>query len=94
MLLQAPDFSEFNIKIEEAISRLGGEVFPKLNWSSPKVSSKHVPICSNENSETCMFCLQDAVWVTGSGSLKCKCARDVYLLLKSSSFLAHDLVEP
>uniref|UniRef100_A0A8C9L9Y2 Translation initiation factor eIF2 assembly protein n=1 Tax=Pavo cristatus TaxID=9049 RepID=A0A8C9L9Y2_PAVCR len=32
----APEFPEFTAKVEEAISSLGGSVFPKLNWSAPR----------------------------------------------------------
>ncbi|TRY82961.1 hypothetical protein DNTS_009628 [Danionella cerebrum] len=32
----APEFPEFNIKVQEAINCLGGCVFPKLNWSAPR----------------------------------------------------------
>uniref|UniRef100_A0A671SK49 Translation initiation factor eIF2 assembly protein n=2 Tax=Sinocyclocheilus anshuiensis TaxID=1608454 RepID=A0A671SK49_9TELE len=32
----APEFPEFNIKVQEAINVLGGCVFPKLNWSAPR----------------------------------------------------------
>uniref|UniRef100_A0A6I8SD83 Translation initiation factor eIF2 assembly protein n=1 Tax=Xenopus tropicalis TaxID=8364 RepID=A0A6I8SD83_XENTR len=34
--LKAPEFPEFSIKVQEAINSLGGSVFPKLNWSSPR----------------------------------------------------------
>ncbi|KAH0616438.1 hypothetical protein JD844_027531 [Phrynosoma platyrhinos] len=34
--LMAPEFPEFALKVEEAISSLGGSVFPKLNWSAPR----------------------------------------------------------
>ncbi|XP_053575138.1 cell division cycle protein 123 homolog [Bombina bombina] len=34
--LTAPEFPEFSIKVQEAINSLGGSVFPKLNWSSPR----------------------------------------------------------
>lgn len=37
-LPQAPEFPEFNVKVQEAINVLGGCVFPKLNWSAPRVS--------------------------------------------------------
>jgi D123 len=38
------------------------------------------------------FCLQDAAWLLPSSSpLKCTSPADVYLLLKSSDFVAHDL---
>ena len=32
-----PEFGEFDKEIKTAIKNLGGAVFPKLNWSSPKV---------------------------------------------------------
>ena len=62
-------FPEFTEAISEAISKLGGAVLPKLNWSSPK----------------------DATWMNG-GTLKCKTPGDIYLLLKSSDFIVHDLI--
>ncbi|KAM8974818.1 translation initiation factor eIF2 assembly protein [Pelodytes ibericus] len=34
--LTAPEFPEFSIKVQEGINSLGGSVFPKLNWSSPR----------------------------------------------------------
>ncbi len=33
----AAQFAGFQQQIEAAISRLGGKVMPKLNWSAPKV---------------------------------------------------------
>lgn len=33
---QAPEFNEIETKIKEAVSDLGGSVFPKLNWSAPR----------------------------------------------------------
>ena len=36
-IMQAPDFPEFENLLKTSIRRLGGKVFPKLNWSSPKV---------------------------------------------------------
>ena len=35
----AARFPELHTSIEAAIARLGGAVFPKLNWSAPKVRS-------------------------------------------------------
>jgi len=35
---RSPNFPELEEQITKAIADLGGEVFPKLNWSSPKVS--------------------------------------------------------
>ncbi|XP_059459643.1 uncharacterized protein LOC132189127 [Corylus avellana] len=34
-----PSFPELELKIKESIESLGGAVFPKLNWSSPKDSA-------------------------------------------------------
>jgi hypothetical protein len=48
---------------------LGGQVFPKLNWSSPK----------------------DATWIATEKNLKCRNYADIFLLLKSSDFVTHDL---
>ncbi|XP_018595061.1 translation initiation factor eIF2 assembly protein [Scleropages formosus] len=35
-IVTAPEFPEFNAKVQEAINALGGSVFPKLNWSAPR----------------------------------------------------------
>ena len=37
-------------------------------------------------------CPKDASWINCNGSLKCRCAGDIYLLLKSSDFIVHDLL--
>ena len=34
---------------------------------------------------------QDAAWVNGGNTLQCSSPADVYLLLKSSDFIQHDL---
>ena len=34
---------------------------------------------------------KDATWISATNSTKCKTANDVYLLLKSSNFITHDL---
>lgn len=68
----APDLKEFNKEIENAISVLGGSVFPKLNFSAP----------------------QDARWIGFNYSLKSTSPGDIYLLLKSSCFITHDLCTP
>jgi hypothetical protein len=45
-----PEFPELVDEIETAIEALGGAVFPKLNWSAPKVGNlrfiPHLPIFS------------------------------------------------
>eukprot|EP00658_Telonema_sp_P-2_P042503 TRINITY_DN3051_c0_g1_i2.p1 TRINITY_DN3051_c0_g1~~TRINITY_DN3051_c0_g1_i2.p1 ORF type:complete len:326 (+),score=100.04 TRINITY_DN3051_c0_g1_i2:177-1154(+) len=63
-------FAQLERQIDEAIEELGGEVVPKLNWSTPK----------------------DAVWMSPSG-LKCSTPAEVFLLLKSSDRVGHDLHE-
>uniref|UniRef100_A0A4W4FZT0 Translation initiation factor eIF2 assembly protein n=1 Tax=Electrophorus electricus TaxID=8005 RepID=A0A4W4FZT0_ELEEL len=35
-VVTAPEFPEFNSKVQEAINALDGRVFPKLNWSAPR----------------------------------------------------------
>ena len=62
-------FPALTAEITAAIGTLGGNVLPKLNWSSPR----------------------DATWMN-SGSMKCRTPGDVYLLLKSSDFVVHDLL--
>ncbi|KAG0249165.1 hypothetical protein BG011_009548 [Mortierella polycephala] len=64
-----PYFPALEQEIENAIEGLGGEVFPKLNWSSPR----------------------DASWIATTNTLKCHNVADIFLLLKSSDFVAHDL---
>ncbi|KAG0048581.1 hypothetical protein BGZ83_006465 [Gryganskiella cystojenkinii] len=64
-----PYFPELEREIEQTITEFGGEVFPKLNWSSPR----------------------DASWIATTNTLKCHNPADIFLLLKSSDFIAHDL---
>ncbi|KAG0365193.1 D123-domain-containing protein [Gamsiella multidivaricata] len=66
---QMPHFPGLERQICNSISDLGGEVFPKLNWSSPR----------------------DASWIATTNTLKCHTPQDIFLLLKSSDFVAHDL---
>jgi len=69
---EAPSFPEFNQQIKDAIESLGGQVFPKLNWSAPR----------------------DAAWIGIGHSLKCESLSQIWLLLKSSEFIVHDLTQP
>lgn len=69
---EAPSFPEFSALIEQTIDRLGGKVFPKLNWSAPR----------------------DAAWMGMGHSLMCESLSQVWLLLKSSEFIVHDLTQP
>lgn len=70
--VEGPKLEDFTNKIRDAITKLGGSVFPKLNWSAPK----------------------DASWIAFNNSLRCCTPGDVFLLLKSSSFVTHDLTAP
>eukprot|EP00158_Paraphelidium_tribonemae_P003231 Partr_v1_DN25976_c1_g1_i1_m68296 putative cell division cycle len=63
------DFNDLQREIELTIAELGGSVFPKLDWSSPR----------------------DASWMNVSGTPRCNNAHDIFLMLKSSDFIAHDL---
>jgi hypothetical protein len=65
-------FPDFSSKITSVLESFGGQVFCKLNWSSPK----------------------DATWIGLDKSLKCTSLSQVYLLLKSSDFITHDLSMP
>ncbi|KER19305.1 LOW QUALITY PROTEIN: hypothetical protein T265_15587 [Opisthorchis viverrini] len=82
---ERPEFPEFEAKVSDAIAQLGGCVFPKLNWSAPKVSSRYTVY---------RFLSQDAYWLLGDNSLRCRSFTDVYLVLKASDFIAHDLTAP
>ncbi|KAJ0116323.1 hypothetical protein J7T55_007301 [Diaporthe amygdali] len=63
-------FPEVHQKIKDTIEELGGQVAPKLNWSSPR----------------------DAAWISPhQNTVKCTSPNDIYLLLKSSNFITHDL---
>ncbi|KAI9315673.1 D123-domain-containing protein [Dichotomocladium elegans] len=66
---EVPRFPEIEQFIRTSVKNLGGAVFPKLNWSSPR----------------------DAAWITTTQSLRCNSPFDVFLLLKSSDFINHDL---
>ncbi|XP_042205516.1 cell division cycle protein 123 homolog [Homarus americanus] len=39
-VVQGPKLEEYSTKIRDAIKKLGGSAFPKLNWSSPKDASR------------------------------------------------------
>ncbi|KAL5014585.1 hypothetical protein ScPMuIL_008855 [Solemya velum] len=71
-IAKVPSFPDFEKAVKRGINKLGGRVFPKLNWSAPR----------------------DASWISFDRTLKCTCPSDIYLLLKSSEFVTHDLTEP
>jgi hypothetical protein len=62
-------FTVLDFQIQQSIRELGGSIFPKLNWTSPK----------------------DASWIMFGNTLKCTTEHEIYLLLKSSDFIMHDL---
>ncbi|KAM9966364.1 hypothetical protein ACTFIR_006575 [Dictyostelium discoideum] len=70
-IVNETEFKELSNQIIKSIEKLGGNIFPKLNWSSPK----------------------DASWMNVYNSLKCTNTTDIYLLLKSSDFINHDLMQ-
>ncbi|KAF5397941.1 Cell division cycle protein [Paragonimus heterotremus] len=84
ILFQRPEFPEFEAALSCAIRKLGGVVFPKLNWSAPKVCFPFRYLIHP----------QDASWMLCGNSLKCSSFSDIYLLLKASDFVAHDLTAP
>ena len=79
-------FHELDAHIRRVITKYDGAVFPKLNWSSPQVGRRL--ILSDYPTEPVR---QDAAWMVPGPALKCQSPADVYLLLKSSDFIAHDL---
>lgn len=84
-------FPHLDAEIRAVIQRYDGAVFPKLNWSSPQVrpvarAPKSLPRLTRSFAPT-----QDAAWMIPGQSLKCQTPADVYLLLKSSDFISHDL---
>ena len=94
-----PSFPELTQWITQSIAELGGKAFPKLNWSSPRVAW----CCRQTHADTLVYLhtsdlppvspppSQDAAWVNGDNTLQCTSPADVYLLLKSSDFIQHDL---
>lgn len=80
-------FPELDRRIRECIAEYGA-VFPKLNFSSPKV---------REFNAGCIAIIdygKDASWLLPSSApLKCTSPADVYLLLKCSDFINHDLLK-
>jgi hypothetical protein len=77
-------FPDLDQRIRSAVGEYGA-VFPKLNFSSPRVG-----VLSSHSFY--LTYVQDAAWVLPAGSpLKCVAPADVYLLLKSSDFVIHDL---
>lgn len=88
-------FPELDARIREAVREYGA-VFPKLNFSSPKVGSAFPPYTTFRTDlwRLLTFSLfsKDASWLLPSSSpLKCTAPADVYILLKSSDFITHDL---
>lgn len=72
--------------IRAALRKYGGAVFPKLNWTSPRVGSSSRASPTNTSQDAAFLLPQ-----TEFGPLHCISPDDVYLLLKSSDFIQHDL---
>jgi len=70
------------------MSSSAGAVFPKLNWTSPQASPPSLlPLLSSLTQTS-----QDASWILNPSSpLKCTSPSDIYLYLKSSDFIGHDI---
>lgn len=78
-------FPDLDRQIRAVVDEYGA-VFPKLNFSSPRVR------CINYTRLSQLMCRKDAAWILPAGSpLKCSAPADVYILLKSSNFISHDL---
>lgn len=75
--------------INQAIKAHGGAIFPKLNWTSPRVCHYNLSICK----ALWLTIVQDAAFIIPQtrGPLCCSTPADVYLLLKSSDLIQHDL---
>ena len=83
-------FPELDQRIRDCVKEYEA-VFPKLNFSSPKVRRELKSIICIILTNPAMA-LQDAAWLLPASSpLKCTSPSDVYLLLKSSDFINHDL---
>lgn len=65
--------------------------------SEQLASSKEIKLCGpvcllvNGGNQAATGQSQDATWMSASGTLKCTTPADVFLFLKSSDFVAHDL---
>jgi hypothetical protein len=73
------EYKEIQKSIQKSIKNYG-EVFVKLNWSSPRVKKKIFK-----------HFFQDAAWIIFANEVKCKTLEDVFLLLKSSDLISSDL---
>ncbi|KAK9448815.1 D123-domain-containing protein [Limtongia smithiae] len=62
--------------------------FPHVAIEISRVLSKYGAVCPKLNWSS----PRDAAWITTTNTLKCVTAADVYLVLKSSSFVTHDLL--
>ncbi|CAN7989399.1 unnamed protein product [Ixodes hexagonus] len=63
---EIPSFPDLEEKVSLAIGRLGGRVFPKLNWSSPKDASwiaTNNSLCCTSFSDVCLL-LKSSDFVT------------------------------
>jgi hypothetical protein len=85
---------KLNAAIWDAIDKYGAGVFPKLNWTSPKVCDILFARLQGFVLRITADSVQDAAFIipqTSHGPLYCTTPSDIYLLLKSSDFIPHDL---
>ena len=57
-LLSCEEFKDFEVYAKQIIKELGGKVFPKLNWSSPKDASWvafNSSLCCQNFSDICLL---------------------------------------
>lgn len=80
-----PDLASLTQKIQEIIDEYEA-VFPKLNWTSPQVHSR-----LSRSVALLIIFDQDAAWMVATPNLRCTTTDDVYLALKASDFVLHDL---
>eukprot|EP01028_Stygiella_incarcerata_P001290 TRINITY_DN1213_c0_g1_i2.p1 TRINITY_DN1213_c0_g1~~TRINITY_DN1213_c0_g1_i2.p1 ORF type:complete len:288 (-),score=85.65 TRINITY_DN1213_c0_g1_i2:104-967(-) len=83
-------FIEFLVKEDSVTIPEDGERFPEID--------KFIASCLKTYNGSVMPKLswsapRDALWIIGSGRLKCRNREDVYSLLKSSSAIAHDILD-
>lgn len=85
-------FPRLDAEIRAALAKYDGAVFPKLNWSSPQVRFQLSRQQLSDGADRSLGNdVQDAAWMVAGQDMKCQTPADVYLLLKSSDFISHDL---
>ncbi|MEQ2161998.1 hypothetical protein GOODEAATRI_015440 [Goodea atripinnis] len=57
----APEFPEFTSAVLEAINALGGRVFPKLNWSAPRVKAQRSAAQCSHGEDLVQFSFRSSI---------------------------------